>query len=669
MKLDFSKFNTGALFLVRTPDVFTEGYAEEGFRDMKENLHFDFASVLETWNCFDGVIWKTDKFPRSSYWQGEERDPFEECFLAADKYNMAFLPEAGWMHEQYMLDHKDGMRTSFEGEISRYSRLGLVPSCPATLEYCIEKYDTLIEKFGHHPSFKGICMPCENGSNFSYDKYTEAAWKKLYGTALPTLKEIEDDKLLKQQVFSFMEKCYLDMYCSLAKYLKQKYDLPLMHYPFDKISRDSYHQPSESYPGGNISVMKKVEDLDLLNLQLHPPLSSNPYYFKCETEFLMANAGGKPCMADTHFFHEYAAGRLPDTTPKRFLDSIISTVTPNGISFFCYGFMREELPLWKKELNPGAPVYEVYCEPNTVKARREMCLKAMDYLYKIKPYITDTKHSADCAIYYPEELDIDYVYGSYSLEHIFGLHEIFNASAIPVKFIAHIPETPEEQKLILLDSVKTISAEDLTKLSNYLKNGGKVVIIGKCCKEIEEIAGIKTTLSEAKFIRSDDSRDYNHIYIRLPLDNGRHYTETNGEGILFYDDFTPAVSKIGNVLYIGASDAIGRFNQFRDFHLANWWKKYFTAENLNSGVEFHNVYVQDQDKHQFVSCDLYTNDKKQLLLLRNFGVDHKNSTLTWNIPEGFKVADAIIDGEKFEFRSGEKLPFFEHMIAIYAEKI
>jgi len=47
MKLDFTKFNTDALFLVRTPDVFTEGYAEEGFKDMKENLHFDFASVLE----------------------------------------------------------------------------------------------------------------------------------------------------------------------------------------------------------------------------------------------------------------------------------------------------------------------------------------------------------------------------------------------------------------------------------------------------------------------------------------------------------------------------------------------------------------------------------------------------------------------------------------------
>ena len=95
MNLDFKRFNTGTLFLVRTPEVFPEGYAEKSFEDMKNKFHFDFAALLETWNCQDGVLWKSDKYPRSSYWKNENRDPVEECFLAADKYDMAFLPEAG----------------------------------------------------------------------------------------------------------------------------------------------------------------------------------------------------------------------------------------------------------------------------------------------------------------------------------------------------------------------------------------------------------------------------------------------------------------------------------------------------------------------------------------------------------------------------------------------
>lgn len=667
-KLDFNKFNTGTLFLVRTPEVFPVGYAEESFKDMKENFHFDFASLLEVWNCKDGVLWKSDKFPRSSYWKNEDRDPIEECFTAADKYDMAFLPEAGMMHEEFMLSHKDGMLTDSNGNVSRYGRIGLVPSCPLALEYLINKYDALIEKFGHHKSFKGICMPCENTLLLSYDKYTKAAWHKLYGTELPTQQSMALNKKLEEQVFAFLEKCYLDMYVSLAKYLKQKYNLPLMHYPSDKISADSFHQPSYVSSGRNVTIMSQVKELDLINLQVHQPLNPNPYFFKCEAEFLMANSDGKPCMTDTHFYHEYAAGRLPDTTPKRFIDSILSTVTPNGISFFCYGFMRDKLPDWKKELNPGAPVYKVYCEENTVNSRHNMALKAINYVEILRPMMEHTKHSADCAIYYPESLNVDYMYGSYPMEHLFGLHELFNAAAIPLKITDSIPSSPEEQKAIIMNTVKRLPEGGKEKLKGYLQKGGKLILIGKCCKELEEIAEIKPQLSEATFVRSEDSSDYNGIYIRIPLDNGKHYTEKNGKPILYYDDGTPAITQNGNVIYIGISDAVGRFSYFRDFYFAAWIKKFFTAQGLNSGVEFHNVYVKDLDKHQFVSCDLFENDEKKLLLLRNFGVDHNNSWIKWDIPSGFKVTNALADGEKFEFRNGEKLPSFEHFVAIFIEK-
>ena len=199
-------------------------------------------------------------------------------------------------------------------------------------------------------------MPCENGIGLSYDKYTREAWKKAYGTEMPSSEMMVADKRVEQQVFKFLESCFLDMYCKLAKYIKQKHNLKLMHYPLGKISSDSYFQPAGVLPGGNITVMNQVKELDMLNLQIHPPLNSDPYFFKMETEFLMGNAAGKPCMADTHFYHECGAGRLPDTTPKRIVDHIMSTLTPYGISFFCYGFMAEKLPLWKKELNIGAPV-------------------------------------------------------------------------------------------------------------------------------------------------------------------------------------------------------------------------------------------------------------------------------------------------------------------------
>ncbi|MBE6750391.1 MAG: AAC(3) family N-acetyltransferase [Ruminococcaceae bacterium] len=62
---------------------------------------------------------------------------------------MAFLPEAGWMHEQYMLDHKDGMLTSFEGGaetiveafIEYFGKKGLVvfPATSWKLGYLVDK--------------------------------------------------------------------------------------------------------------------------------------------------------------------------------------------------------------------------------------------------------------------------------------------------------------------------------------------------------------------------------------------------------------------------------------------------------------------------------------------------------------------------------------------------
>lgn len=672
MNLNFSMFNIGTLFLVRTPEVFPVGYADKCFKDMKENLHFDFVALLETWNCRDGVLWKTDKFPRSSYWINEERDPLEECFEAANKYDMAFLPECGMMDVGYMKSHEDGMCTSYDGKKSAYGRIGLTPSCPYTLEYLINKYDTLYQKFGHHKSFKGFCLPCESSAFVTYDKYTLSAWKEKYGCEMPSPAQMDVDRSLELKVVKFAEEKFLEMYRKLAKHLKEKYKLPLMQYPANKLSYNCYFQPTMVLPNDNLTIMNKVDELDLLNVQLHPPLNPNPYFFKMETEFMLANSIGKPCMADTHFYHEYGAGRLPDTTPKRIIDSVLSTITPNGISFFCYGFMAEELPLWKKELNPGAPVYNVYQESHTQAARREMALKAMDYTHKLRHLMENTHHYADCAIYYPESIDKLNVFASYPLDHIFGIHEALNAAAIPVKITASIPENPTQQKVLIMSSVKAISREDACRLNSYLKSGGKLVIIGKCCDEIEKIAGISVHESNALYVRNDESdflfKDYHNCYIHLP-DGGRHYSEQNGNAVLLYDDKTPAVTTLGNVIYIGMSDEIGRFGYYRDYFLASWLKEYFTAECMNSGVEYHNVYVNNPDNHQFVSCDIYENENKKLLFIRNFGIEQNDASVSWELPSDMKVSEAWYDGKKFEFVNGGRLPVFEHYVAVSANKI
>ncbi len=668
MKLDFTKFNTGALFLVRTPDVFPEGYAEKCFADMKNNLHFDYATLLETWNCFDGILWKSDRFPRSSYWKNEERDPIEECFLAADKYDMAFLPEAGMMDSAYVLAHPDGMWTDFNGKRRRYGRIGLTPSCPLTLEYLIEKYDALLDKFGHHKSCKGVCLPCENCIDVTYDIYTKNAYMERFGCDMPTPDEMYASKEVENRVMSFLEDQFITMYRALASHIKEKYGLPLMHYPIDVISSSSFMQPECIRPGHNISVMTRAKELDLLNLQLHPPLFPNPYFFKLETEFLMANSPDIPCVSDTHFYHEMAAGRVPDMTPKRTVDSILSTITPYGVSFFCYGFMAEELPMWKKELNPGAPVYNAYNEKHTIAARREMCLKAMDYLEKLRHLIENTRHNADCAIYFPEDLSNDYLYSSYPTEHIFGLHEMLNAVAIPTKIVARMPKSSAEQKAVIMDSVRSISESDAENLKIYLKNGGKLIIIGKCCKEIEDIANIRCEETDAAFVRSEYSESYNNCLFRLPLD-GRHYCEKNGEAILYYNNGEAVATRRKNVIYFGASDAVGRFYSYRDYFLAEFWKNLLKNEGLDSGVTFECIYVNRAQGHQFTSCDIYENDQKKLLLVRNFGVEHRDAKIKWILPENMRIVKAMADGEDFEFENGKNIPMFEHFVALLAEKV
>lgn len=668
MSFDFKQFNAGTLFLVRTPDTFPVDYADKSFRDMKENLHLNFAALLETWNCMDGILWKSDLYPRSSYWSGCDRDPVEECFVAADKYGMTFMPEAGVMHDAYMYANREGMHTGFSGEPRRYGRMGLVPACPQTLSYFIEKYDALLGKFGNHPSCKAVCLPSETGVWLSYDKYTREAYYKEFGTTLPTPEEMRESETIQNQVFRFLEGLFLSMMEKLATHIRQKYKLPIMHYPLNKISAENLFQPMARIFSKNLSFITKNKEVDMLNMQLHPPLNPNPYFFKLETEYLMANANGIPCMADTHFYHECAAGRLPDTTPKRFVDSILSTLTPNGISFFCYGFMAEKLPLWKKELNPGAPVYQVYQEEYTVKARRKMCLESMQYVEGLKGMLSGTKHSADLAIYYPEELNYQPIdSSSYMMDTMEGLYELFNAATIPVKFIANIPEKATEQKAIILNAVRSLKDGEYEKLQKYIKDGGRVVVIGKCGDRIEKILGIEIVASNADCVIKPDVSDYFVPYFfRLPFD-GKHYTEKKGEAILYYNDGTPAATRKGNVLFFGASDATARFGQCREFALAAWVREYFVQEGLSSDVNFTSKYLRRDNHHQFINCDIYENKSKKLLFIRNFGVEQTEASVHWNLPAGMKTVQAQADGKPFVFKNGETLPSFEHYVAICAE--
>lgn len=138
--------------------------------------------------------------------------------------------------------------------------------------------------------------------------------------------------------------------------------------------------------------------------------------------------------------------------------------------------------------------------------------------------------------------------------------------------------------------------------------------------------------------------------------------------MLRYDNGDPVVTRLGNVIYFGASDAVGRYGAYRDQYLAEFWKALLAEEGLNSGVEFHNVYVNRKDAHQFTSCDLYKNESKMLLLIRNLGVEHYHSSVTWSLPADMQVVKACLDGQELYFENGEELPVFEHFVAIYAER-
>lgn len=329
--------------------------------------------------------------------------------------------------------------------------------------------------------------------------------------------------------------------------------------------------------------------------------------------------------------------------------------------------MAEELPLWKKELNPGAPVFKVYGESNTVKARREMAVKALDYVELLRPLLENTSHYADCAVFYPESIDKENIYAAHAVDNILGLYELFNAATVPLRVIDKIPTSAEEQKLIVLNSVGSFSDGNCRKLEQYLASGGKVMLVGKNCEEIERIAGVAVVESDALFVQSELSNEYNQCYMRLPS-KGRHYTETNGVPLLRYDNGEAAITKTDNVIYFGMVDEIDRFCYCRDFSLASWLKHYFTAENFCSGIEFHNIYVKEQDRHQYVSCDIFENDEKKILFIRNFGVDQRNSSVSWNLSENLQITKAWADGTEFKFKNGGELPPFEHFVVIYAEK-
>ena len=219
-----------------------------------------------------------------------------------------------------------------------------------------------------------------------------------------------------------------------------------------------------------------------------------------------------------------------------------------------------------------------------------------------------------------------------------------------------------------MNSVKSITDEDAIKLKAYLDDGGKLIVIGKCCKAIEDIAGIKVEETNGIFARSEDSKFYNHCLFRLPLD-GRHYTEKNGEAILEYNNGDAIATRLGNVIYFGAADAVGRFNNYRDFLLAEFFKKTLKNAGLDSGVTFSNIYVNRRDGQQFTSCDLFEKEGKKLLLIRNFGVEHHHASVDWKLPENMKVTKALADGKEFKFENGSEMPTIEHFAAIYAERM
>ncbi len=657
-KLDFRKFVCGTLFLIRTPESFPEGYAEKCFQDMKENLHLDYAAWLETWNCTDGIIWQHPDYPRSSYWSDCDRDPLEEAFAAADKVGMAFLPECGVIHTAFREANRDAMRRLYDNRQCGYGRMGLVPAAPVTADFLIAKYEALYSKFGHHQSFQGFCMPAENSVQISYDNYTLAEWKKRFSFAMPSPQELAKDFALQKQVNAFLEELFLEMYRKLARHLKQKYALPLMHYPVSKISAVSHHVPGEFLLSRNLELIDEVEEIDLLNLQLHPPLGDHVRQFKLEME-LLEGCTSKPCVADTHWYHEANAGRYPNLTPERMIDWNLATLTPNGISFFCYGFMKEELPLWQKELNPATPVFNCYRDEMTTLLRRKYAVKGMDFARQIGDFLQYKKHVADTAIFYRESLDDDYRFGSYYREHLFSVYESLQSTALPLCITNKIPENTAQYKCMLFAAVKSITPQEADSLQKFLAAGGKVIVIGKSAPELYNICKLEVAECDAEYVTNNHSANSAWAF-SLPVDAVKHTAQ--GDILYAYNRGNGAVVQQGNVIFVGCWAAISDFENKRQQGIKNMWKKLFANWQIDSNVSFSADHVRFKNEHEFVSCDIYKNadNSRKTILLRNFGVETTSPRLEIRNLNNFAIRDFIVDGKPHPYPADGKIPVFEY---------
>ena len=666
-ELNFRQFHAGTLFLIRTPETFPEGYAEKSFRDMKEHLHLDYAAWLETWNCADGIIWRHPDYPRSLYWRDCERDPLEETFEAADHADMAFLPECGVIHNGFADSHAEAKRRLYSGQLSRYGRIGLVPAAPVTADFLIAKYEALIGKFGHHPSFRAICMPAENCVQISYDNYTLSAWKKCFSFPLPSPAELAGDRALQEQVNSFLEELFLTMYRKLARHLKQKYGLPLMHYPVSKISAVSHHVPGEYLTGRNLDLIGRVEEIDLLNLQLHPPLGDHPRQFKLEMELLEGRTS-KACVADTHWYHETNAGKRPGLSPETAIDWILGTLTPFGISFFCYGFMAEELPLWKKELNPGTPVFRCYQEKDATAWRRAAIKLGMDYAALIGKYLNGKRHFAAAALFYRESLDEDYRFGSYCREHLFSFYESVQAAAIPLCVTGEIPEECSRIKCLIFDAVKSFSPEDAAALKKYLASGGQAIVIGRCAESLYDACGFTVRECAADYVTADAAQDSPWSF-SLPVD-GIDLT-AEGEILRAYNLGAGAVVRNSNAVFIGCWGAVSDFENKRQQGIVQLWKELFALLDADSGIRFYPDHARFKGGHEYASCDLYADPDgtERVLLIRNFGVEIPSSRLETVLPPGFLNGEFIVDGRNEPFPKDGCLPEIIHFALLTWKKI
>ena len=85
-----------------------------------------------------------------------------------------------------------------------------------------------------------------------------------------------------------------------------------------------------------------------------------------------------------------------------------------------------------------------------------------------------------------------------------------------------IPANSEKTKCIVLDAVMHMPQHDLDMLKAFVAADGKVVVVGKCSKEIQEILGLNISESTGRFVVSETSDDYHNCLFRLP-ESGRHY--------------------------------------------------------------------------------------------------------------------------------------------------